>query len=528
MSKKRLLILWVLGASISFLAGIFLDVPGYMDAEYYYAGGINLVEGRGFQEDYIWNYLGDPPGLPYPSHTYWMPLPALLSALGMKLGGDTGFFWARLPFFILAGWIPIVTAWIGFRLSKNSGRATLAGILSTVPGFYLAYTGLTETFTPYLLLGGSFFLLAFSEGWRLGFANRMKLSFILGLIAGAMHLTRADGVLWLFGALVVVLWCCRTYCARKRYLVILAGVTLVSYLAVTGLWYSRNLAVFNTPMPPGGSRTLWLTEYDDTFIYPGERLTISNWWQSGLDEIIAVRISAVGSNLGTALGVQGSIFLLPLMIIGGIRYRRQPLLWFALGMWAITFLVMSFVFPFAGARGGFLHSGAAIQTVLWALIPEGLLGFAEWGVRTRKNWQLERAQKGFGFLLIAVNIFFSLAVFYGQVYGEDPDVPVWRKSYVQYTQMREQLLRLGYQRDTIVMVNNPPGFYLATGFSAIVIPNNDLDTMVEVAEKYGATVIVVEENIVKPLAALIENPANYPGIRLTYRSDEWVMYEIMP
>lgn len=528
MSKRRLILLWVFGASISFLVGLLLDVPGYMDAEYYYAGGINLVEGRGFQENYIWNYLGDPSGLPHPSHTYWMPLPSLLAALGMALGDNHGFLWARLPFFVLAGFIPVMTALFSYRLGKNSGRATVAGAISAIPGFYLAYTGLTETFTPYVLLGGSFFLLVSSDERINDWRNWGRKALLLGLIAGAMHLTRADGLIWLFAAWAVIFWRLRGQNTGKKNLIIVTGILMLAYLAVTGFWYGRNLAVFSAPMPPGGSRALWLTEYDDTFIYPGESLSFNNWWQSGIEKIVSARVSAAGSNIGTAVGVQGSIFLLPLMIIGGYRYRKLPLVWFSFLMWGMTFFIMTFVFPFAGARGGFLHSGAAFQTVLWALVPEGLLVFAEWGVRTRKNWQLERAQRGFSLLLVVVNIVFSMAVFFGQVYGEDPDQATWRKGYVQYSKIGEQLAILGYSHDTVVMVNNPPGFYLATGYSAIVIPNNDIDTALEVASKYGAKVLVVERNVVKPLAALAENPADYPGMKLLYKSAEGLIYEVLP
>jgi hypothetical protein len=76
--------------------------PGYMDAEYYYVGGRLLAEGRGFWEPFLWNYLDDPMALPHPAFTYWMPLPALVAMLGMRLMGSVAFVWARLPFMVLA------------------------------------------------------------------------------------------------------------------------------------------------------------------------------------------------------------------------------------------------------------------------------------------------------------------------------------------------------------------------------------------------------------------------------------------
>jgi hypothetical protein len=120
--KPRIyLALWALGLALVLLAAAFQSVPGYMDAEYYYAGGLRLAEGSGFSEPFLWNYLNDPVGLPTPSHTYWMPLASILAALGMVLTQSGGYLAARLFFFLLASLLPPFTAWFGWRL-VNPGR----------------------------------------------------------------------------------------------------------------------------------------------------------------------------------------------------------------------------------------------------------------------------------------------------------------------------------------------------------------------------------------------------------------------
>jgi hypothetical protein len=48
------------------ILGRLQPVPGYMDAEYYYAGAIRLHEGYGFTQPFLWNYLDEPAGLPHP------------------------------------------------------------------------------------------------------------------------------------------------------------------------------------------------------------------------------------------------------------------------------------------------------------------------------------------------------------------------------------------------------------------------------------------------------------------------------
>ena len=42
--------------------------PGYMDAAYSYDIALNLVQGKGWVEPFLWNYLDNPTGLPHPSH----------------------------------------------------------------------------------------------------------------------------------------------------------------------------------------------------------------------------------------------------------------------------------------------------------------------------------------------------------------------------------------------------------------------------------------------------------------------------
>ncbi|MDO9130603.1 MAG: hypothetical protein Q7U34_12130, partial [Anaerolineales bacterium] len=70
MNWRHYLLLALFGLIVSGSIAAFQSVPGYMDADYYYAGGLQLAAGRGFTEPYLWNYLDDPASLPHPSHAY--------------------------------------------------------------------------------------------------------------------------------------------------------------------------------------------------------------------------------------------------------------------------------------------------------------------------------------------------------------------------------------------------------------------------------------------------------------------------
>ena len=70
MNWRHYLVLFAIGLAVPFAVSRYQSLPGYMDADYYFAGGIQLATGKGFTEPYIWNYLSDPQKLPVPSHTY--------------------------------------------------------------------------------------------------------------------------------------------------------------------------------------------------------------------------------------------------------------------------------------------------------------------------------------------------------------------------------------------------------------------------------------------------------------------------
>jgi hypothetical protein len=263
------------------------------------------------------------------------------------------------------------------------------------------------------------------------------------------------------------------------------------------------------------------------FIYPSAQLDFTHWINSGIGGILTSRLQAGLTNLSTWVGVQGSVFLFPLILIGGLRLRKELLVKFTAIIWTATFLLMSLVFPFAGARGGFLHSGAAVQVVFWALAGEGLFAFCEWGVRKR-NWKLERAQKGFSGLLIGVNIVFTLIIFFSQVVGFNSKRGLaWEEAWNNYQRTALEMRKIGVSQQSVVMVNNPPGYFLASGNPSIAIPNGNLEILLEVADKFEAKYLVIDQNVVEPLMALYQTPENYAGLNYLFSVDDERIYLIL-
>lgn len=509
--NRRNLILFAGTLVLALLAAAFQHAPGYMDADYYFLGGRNLAAGEGFSEQILWNYLDNPAGLPHPSHGYWMPLTSLLAAVSLALNPEGGFNQAQWGFILAAALVPPLTASLADRLyraepaAQRRRAAWLAGLLAVFPGYYFGFLTTTDSFGLYMLLGGIFLLVIMAEGMP-----PFRQAFILGAIAGLMHLARADGFLWLFLAPAVAI----QKDAKRA-----AGSAMGGYFLVMLGWLVRNQAVFGSPFAPGGLGALWWVRYDDLFAYPPETLSIGRWLASGFPAIVGARIGSLGSNLLSAVAVNGTIFLFPLMLAGLRRLWAQRAVRVGALGWTLAFLLMSLAFPFAGARGGFFHAAAAVQPFLWAVVPAGLSAFVEWGVQKR-GWQAQQAGRVFSAGLVFVAA--AATVFLGWTRVIRLGMPGPQPS--EYAAAETFLVETGAAPDAIVMVNNPPGYFLANERPAIVIPDGGLPAILAAAGRYGAAYLVLGP--AQGLNAIYDNPSGQDGLLYLGEMDGLQLFRI--
>ena len=525
MSRRSYSFLFIAGIALHLFIALMQTTPGYMDADYYFAGGLQLARREGFYENFLWNYLDNPSGIPHPSHTYWMPLPSILAALGMFFIGQKGFFGARVFFILLASGVPLLTAYLTFTLTQKISYARLAGILALFGGFYTLYLSNTETFSPYMVLGALFVILLGpsrlqSSHWR---------SFTLGLLAGLMHLVRADGVLWLFAAFGLSVYeqlhSSRKLSIRWRDAVMHGFLTLSAYFCVMGFWFFRNIDLYGSFFSPASGKAMWLTEYNDTYIYPASQLTFSRWRQVNPDVHLLDRMDALWSNLKTVFAVQGEIFLSPMILAGLWGLRKDQRVRLGIIMWMITLFVMTIVFPYAGARGGMLHSSAAVQPLLWAVVPLGLEKICRWA-GGRRGWNVPQAVRVFGVGLVLLSVGFTTFLVQNRVIGSDYLHPIWTREYDRYLEAGKYLDQISDKAKAISMVNNPPGFYLATGRPSIVIPYGSVDTVLSAANRYGAVFLILEENTTPQMMSFYSTPMVVAGLSPLFSGDGFQIYQI--
>jgi hypothetical protein len=494
-------VLFVIGFAVPYLIAQYQTLPGYMDADYYFAGGIQLATGKGFTEPYIWNYLSDPQGLPSPSHTYWMPLASIISAIGMWFVSQTTYAAGRFPFILLSACVPILTATLAFDLSQKRTVAMTAGLLSIFSHYYAPSMPVPDNYAIYMLLGAAFLLLAPQpQKW---------IPFALGVLAGLMTFARTDGLLWLGLAGLTIMWKSAAQSNDERQtfkqwlsLVIPGGIlVLLGYLVVMGPWHYRNWTLFETFLTPGGGRLLWLQDYRETFIYPAARLTPERFLQAGWEAAIQNRLDALASNLNTAVFAQGGLFLIPFILLGLWQIKNDLRVKISIVGWLILFLVMSVIFPFAGVRGGFYHAGAAFQPLWWVTAPLGLEALVAWA-RQRGQFTDQYASVVFHGVLIALMFAFTVYLVNLRVVSTG-----WAQDDVIYASVEEKFQESGIGPMDVVIVRNPPGYYVRTGRSAILLPYGDVSTVLTVADQYSAKYLVLEKtNSLGDMQALYDNP----------------------
>ena len=519
MSWRIYTILFVLGLIITSSIASLQDLPGYLDSDYYFVGGLQLVEGQGFNEPFLWNYLDDPAGLPHPSHTYWLPLSSILAAISMFVTGQHSYVAARLIFILIAASIPLITAKLALDITGRRDLSLTSGLLAVFSIYYLPFMPVTDNYGPFMLLGGLIFLLIKKERWW---------AFLLmGLLAGLMNLARSDGLLWLGLLGLLSLWgSIKTDQPIKNKIqsFVFSGILIVvGYLLVMAPWYLRNISIFGSPMAPGGGRILWLTNYNDTFAFPANQVNMSSWLEAGWGAALKVRLWALRMNILNSFAAQGGILLFPFILIGYWHVRQDVRAKLAATGWLLLIIIMTLVFPLTGARGGFFHAGAAFQPFWWALAPLGLSRLVDTLYR-RKILTAKHAGTIFQGMLVLVCILLSGVIVQVRILQ-----PGWQPEEELYVKVEQFLVEHGTSPQEIAIVRNPAGYYIVSDRPAIVMPPGGPDTILALAARYDASYFVLEPGgVLEEYQEIYERFDVNPGLEYLGEVDDARIYALHP
>lgn len=517
MNHKNYLLLYLAALFVYFAPSYFQTFPGYMDADYYYSGGQQLIRGSGFRDQIIWNYLNDPVGIPQPSHAYWMPLVSIISAVFMAASGPADFEHVQLGFILLSAFIPVLTARLAYSFSGKKSDSLFAGLLAVFPGFYLAYLPTSDSFGISMIFGLMLVIALAKVTQSAPLRSNILIAGLAGIAGGLLHLARSEGLVWIIvgaswlGWQLGLLRSARAPGQRYRAAVVL-GSFILGYLLVMAPWMLRNLQVFGSLLAPGGTKGLWLVSYNELFSYPADLLTFKHWLNQGLQAIIMSRWEALATNLQSTLAVQGQVLLTPFILSGIWNLRYQKTVQLGCMIWLSLFGLMSFVFPQIGARGGFFHAAAGVQILAWAVVPIGFHQFLELGKRKR-GWNYSQASLVFRVGCVILVMLITLLISWQRVVGGDLENPTWNASSSHYREVETVLNSYRVPAQAVVMVNNPPGYFVATERPGIVIPHGRLAVVRKAASRYGAQFLILEDTYsTGVLADVYANPANAEGL----------------
>jgi 4-amino-4-deoxy-L-arabinose transferase-like glycosyltransferase len=456
----------VVGVALRLQLATASQTPGHGDSAFYYTVAKNIVDGRGLVVDYVVYFFAGLVPITHYAGDFWNPLAEILLSLPMMLLGKSVFH--ALLATITAGIVPAVVAYfVGRRLSNSVPAGVMAGILT----FFAPYQVWMSTRTEAIIFFGAFGSLAvlFAIKGR----SRPRMFLLAALCTGLTHLVRQDGILLLLALLGSILLAPIPFRSR---LALCVGAGLIHTLVISPLLI-RNDATFGSLMQPGPSSTMFLTTYEDFHAY-GKTLdwqTLRATW--GIRELIVRRLHTAAENLG-----QIEYFLDPVLvlltslgIVSLVTRRKQVDLWVFLpiGLFSLfEYLFYSFVASFSGP--GTLPKALAIVIPFASVVIVELLRFY---IRPGKPLVA-------GVLLLAV---------YGAYQGYQSNYVsalYYNRAYADYRAVEAIVLddaaKSGTPRDQIViMARDVWDVYEATGLKTVMIPNNDMDTILFVARHYG-------------------------------------------
>jgi hypothetical protein len=104
----------------------------------------------------------------------------------------------------------------------------------------------------------------------------------------------------------------------------------------------------------------------------------------------------------------------------------------------------------------------------------------------------------------------------------------WGEESAVYARVEQRFLESGISPEVGVIVVNPPGYYISSGRPAIALPYGDESVILQVAERYGAGLLVLEEGgTFEAIQGLFDEPGSSAAFEYLGEVDEAKLYRIV-
>ena len=446
--------------------------PGHADPAFYYTLANNIVEGRGLVIDYIWHYLGDVETISHAACDYWPPMTSIVISLFFSLFGQS-LFSALLPMALSASLLALLTYAVARAYSSSALFALSAAALAAVSPDLFVYSLRTEATLIYaLVVGGSLLCAVYGTSdarWQVP-------AFALAALAPP---TRQDGFL----LLPVVLAAVAISQGNRRSRARRALIGLACYALLLAPYLYLNMRTLGRLLPAGVAKTVFLTDYEDVYSYAKE-LSWRTYLAWGWRAIVRSKLLASLSHAKNIFGLMGAtlsaFWLLSLLDAAALwrasdRWQRHlpPLLFLTL-----LYVSHAFIYTIPSTIGSFRRSLVSLTPFLVASAVRALERFGRSASRA--------------VLVIAVA---AGAYLWVGARESLKQIEVGARMKEHLIALRgvlvEDTRNISHHPDIVVMTRNPWEVFVTTGYQAIQIPNNDRETIYDVARRFRATYLLL-------------------------------------
>jgi len=463
-----LFVLIALGSRLYFAAQ--LPHPGHGDPAFYFTIVESITQGRGFEIDYIWHYLTAPASVTHPGADYWMVFASVLMSVPYF------FFHSLFSILVLSSLFGVGIAVLAYRVSRAYTASKFVAVLVLI---YLLFEPALFDFSisvdsPVYYV---FFVLLALYLMILGRENP-KMFVLAGVVSGLAHLTRQDALLLIPTLLLTIFLTPQPFKTKLRWM----GFAMGAYLLVLLPLLVYNLCNFGALLPPGPSRVAFAIEHEDVYVYSKDLSLQSylalGWRAIAKQKILTgiVNLEIIFQRFGLFLSLFAGIAVLELVFS-----RQRRVLWHkylpVLVFFALEYLFYTLVATVVSAYGSY---GKAVLTVLPFII---LFAFDA----------LERhiPAKPVATLLALVFVFPPMLATFPNAQGKiafhtEINREMTALSNTLHTQVDPQ-----EDGEIIIMTRDPWEVNISTGYRTIMVPNEDLDVIYEVAQRYGANYILL-------------------------------------
>jgi len=124
-------------------------------------------------------------------------------------------------------------------------------------------------------------------------------------------------------------------------------------------------------------------------------------------------------------------------------------------------------------------------------------------------------------MLVLLAAFMTYYLVNLRVFGE------WAREDGVYASVEQKFLENGISPEVGVIVRNPPGYYINSGRTAIALPYGNESVILQVAERYGAGLMVLESGgTFESIQKLYDQPGDTEGFIYLGEVDEAKLYRI--